>query len=291
MKKHWLWLLCLGASLCGATAQVKVEVTFPQDGFVQGESVMAAVRITNRSGQKLRLGGDDDWLTFAVESRSGFIVAKLGEVPVRGEFELDSSQVATKRVDLAPFFTLSQPVRYSATATVKIKSWDREVTSAAKSFDVVRGHIVWEQEFGVPTPAGGLPAVRRYVLEQANYLQSQKRLYLRLTDSSGLRAFRVFPIGQMVSFSKPEGQVDKWSVLHVLFADGPHSFSYTVFNPEGDLLLRQTYDYVASRPRLKIDEEGKISVTGGVRRLTVADVPAIKRDEQSEASGQSPSLK
>ena len=29
----------------------------------------------------------------------------------------------------------------------------------------------------------------------------------RLTDASGARTFRVFPIGQMVSFSKPEAQV------------------------------------------------------------------------------------
>jgi len=83
----------------------------------------------------------------------------------------------------------------------------------------------------------------------------------------------------MVSLSRPEGQVDKLSDLHVLFADGPHSYTYTVFNTDGELLVRQSYDYVASRPRLKGDQDGKISVTGGVRRLTVADVPANKSDE------------
>ena len=266
---------------------MKVEVTFPQEGFVQGESVTAAVRIFNRSGQKLRLGSEEDWLTLSVESRSSFVVAKIGDVPVRGEFDLDSSQVATKRVDLAPYFTLSQAGRYSVTATVKVKSWDREITSAPKTFDIIHGRPLWEQEFGVPAGDGAtnaLPEVRKYVLEQAHYLNGQMRLYLRLTDPTGVRAFRVFPIGQLASISRPEGQVDKWSVLHVLFADGPHSFSYSVFNPDGDLLLHQTYDYVSSRPRLKLDADGKISVTGGVRRLTVADVPASKSTVEPDTS-------
>jgi hypothetical protein len=102
---------------------------------------------------------------------------------------------------------------------------------------------------------------------------------MRLTDASGAKTFRVVPIGQVVSFSRPEGQVDKWSNLHVLYANGAHSFSYTQFNPEGELLVRETYDYATTRPRLQINEEGKISVTGGARRVTPKDVPLTKPAE------------
>jgi len=279
VKKLWLSLALAAALLSPASAQVTVEVTLPQDQFLPGESLTAAVRITNRSGQKLRLGAEKDWLNFSVESRSGFVVAKLGDPPVAGEFDLDSSKVATKRVDLAPYFTLSQPARYSVTASVKIKAWDREISSPAKGFDIIHGANLWEQEFGVPAVSGATnstPEVRKYILQQANYLRGRLRLYLRLTDASEARAFRVFPIGQKVSFSRPEGQVDKWSDLHVLYANGPHSFSYTVFNPDGDLLVRETYDYAASRPRLRVGQEGKISVVGGVRRFTAMDLPATK---------------
>ena len=121
-----------------------------------------------------------------------------------------------------------------------------------------------------------MPEVRKYILEQANYLKGQIRLYMRLTDASGARTFRVFPIGQMVSFSKPEAQVDKLSDLHVLYANGPHSFNYTVLNPDGDLLMRDTYDYVTSRPRLQVNQEGEISVAGGVRRVTAKELSATK---------------
>src|SRR6266404_7912813 len=99
----------LAASLVPVWAQVTVEVTQQQEQFLPGESLPTAVRITNRSGQTLRLGGEEDWLTFSIESREGTVVSKTGDAPVVGEFTLESSKVATKRVDLTPYFSLTQP--------------------------------------------------------------------------------------------------------------------------------------------------------------------------------------
>src|SRR6185295_6445177 len=112
---------------------------------------------------------------------------------------------------LAPYFTLLKPGHYSVTATVRIKSWERELTSPPKGFDIIHGAKLWEQDFGLPASTSSTnasPEVRKYILEQANYLKGQIRLYLRVTDGSGLRSMRVFPIGQMISFSRPECQVD-----------------------------------------------------------------------------------
>jgi hypothetical protein len=75
-----------------ATAQVTVEVTMAQEQFLPGEALPVAVKITNRSGQLLHLGTEANWLTFSVESADGFVVIKNSEVPVLGEFELESSQ-------------------------------------------------------------------------------------------------------------------------------------------------------------------------------------------------------
>lgn len=288
MTKSRLWVVFLAGFVATCSGQVSVEIALPQDQFLQGESIDAAVRITNRSGQKLRLGAEEDWLTFAMEAKGGQVVAKLSDPPVIGEFELDSAKVATKRVDLLPFFTILQPGRYTLSATIKIKAWDREVASVPKSFDIIHGAKLWEQEIGIPSSDSATnstpttPEVRKYVLEQANYLRSRLRLYLRVTDAAGTRPFRVIPIGPMVSFSRPEGQVDKFSDLHVLYANGPHSFSYTVFNPDGDLLVRQTHEYINSRPRLRVDNDGVISVLGGVRRLTPQDYPVSTADTGKE---------
>jgi hypothetical protein len=103
-------------------------------------------------------------------------------------------------------------------------------------------------------------------------------------DEAGTKAYRVLPIGPMLSFSRPEAQVDQMSDLHVLFQSGPHSFSYHVFNPDGEPLLRQTYIYEAARPRLHASGEGKVAVIGGVRQVTSVDLPAPKPAAPPEQS-------
>ena len=286
MKSFGLGLVLLLAALAPVGAQVTIEVKLDQDQFLPGEALPAAVRITNRSGQTLHLGAEEDWLTFSVESRDGFVVAKLGEVPVSGEFTLESSKTAIKRVDLAPYFALGQQGRYFIVASVKIKEWEHQIGSSPKGFNVIEGAKLWEQEFGIPKATGSTnetPEVRRYVLQQANYLTGQLRLYLRLSDASGAKTFRVFPVGPLVSFSRPEPQLDRFSNLHVIYANGAHTYSYIVFNPDGDVLARRTYEYVDTRPRLQPSDDGRVSVVGGVRRITANDVPAPTADASPNA--------
>ncbi len=285
ISPSWVGLILL-ASLTGASAQVVVEVTQDQQQYLPGEALPVAVRIINRSGQTLHLGAQRDWLTFGLESREGMVVAKTGETPVMGEFDLDSGQVATKRVDLAPYFSLNQEGRYLVTATVRIKNWDRDISSRPRSFDIIQGAKLWEQEVGVPPSGTGTnlpPQVRRYILQQANYVRGHLRLYLRVMDDYG-KALKVVPIGPMVSFGRPDPpQIDGLSNLHVLYQNGASSFSYTVFNPNGEIVVRQVHDYVNSRPRLHTDETGQINVAGGVRRLTANDVPPSSPDDSSDS--------
>lgn len=262
-----------------ASGQVTLEVTQDQQQFLQGEAIQVAVRITNRSGQTLHLGEEQDWLTFDIEPREGAVVSKVAEVPVQGAFDLESSRVAIKRVDLAPWFAPMQPGHYGITATLHIKDWNRQVLSPPKFFDIIEGAKLWEQEVGIPDDSGtnGTPELRKYILQQANYLKGQIRLYLRVTDSYG-KTYRVFPIGPMISFGRPEAQVDKFSHLHVLYQSGPSLFSYTVYDYEGNLLARQSYDYQGTRPKLRVDEDAIVFVYGGVRRYASNDVPSTPED-------------
>jgi hypothetical protein len=262
-------------SLLAAAAQITVEVVPAQAQFLPNEELIVAVRVSNLSGKTLQLGADAGWLKLSVEAKDGLVVPRLGDVPVQGEFTLASSKIATKRVDIAPSFSLLRPGRYNVTATVSIPGWEQEFTSAPAAFDIIPGVKMWEQEFGVATTnvtAGG-PEVRKYSLQQANYLK-QLQLYVRVTDGAGGKTFAVRSIGRMVSFSAPEPQVDKFSRLHVLWQIGARAFAYRVITPEGDVIARQTHDYTATRPKLHVDADGKISVTGGARRLTRDDLPA-----------------
>lgn len=268
----------------GAAAQMVVEVTLDQPQFLPGETLMAAVRITNRSGQTLQLGGEADWLTFTVESRDGLVVSKNGEAPVLGEFTLETAKVATKRVDLAPYFSLTKAGRYRIIATVRIKAWGAQTASSPKDFDIINGSKFWEQDFGVPgSAAPGLPPeTRKYALLQVTSLRSEIRIYARVSDPSEARLFRVCPLGSMVSFGRPEAQVDSQSQLHVLQQNGARSSLYSVINSDGAVVKRQFYDYLDARPHLKAGADGSISVAGGARRITPDDLPEEKREGKAD---------
>jgi len=259
-------LLTLAATLMAALpslAQVTVEVELAQDKFLPAESMPVAVKIVNRSGRTLHLGNQPTWLSFDVEGRDGFVVEKLGEVPVEGAFTLESGEVATRRADLAPYFSLTRPGGYRVEATVQLRELEGQATAKARNFDVIEGAILWTQEFGVP-PAAGVTnqplEIRRYTLLQANYLKSQLRLYFRVSDEADKKVIKVFPVGPMVSFGETKAQLDKQNNLHVLYQSGRVACLYVSINPDGEILRRQTYEYAGSRPRLTADESGKISV-------------------------------
>ncbi|HVU08781.1 MAG TPA: hypothetical protein VHG89_09585 [Verrucomicrobiae bacterium] len=284
-----LAVLCLAMlTFFNAPAQVTVEVTLDQDQFLPSESLPATVRITNRSGQSLHLGADANWLTFGVESADGFIVVRHDDPPVIGEFDLGSSEVATKRVDLAPYFVLTQSGRYRIIATIHIKDWNTDITSAPCGFDIIHGAKLWSQTFGVPGgPSNQPPEVRKYTLEQANYLRSQLRLYVQVSDDSESRVFKVETLGKMVSFGRPEAQLDRLSSLHVLWQNGGAVFTYAVVNPNGEILETEIYDYVNTRPRLSANDNGDIIVVGGVKRVKAETIPAVKAPNEMPAPAKS----
>lgn len=280
MKTFSAILGLAGLLLCRAHAQVSVEVTLDQEQFLPGETLLAGVRIVNSSGQPLQFGTDADWLKFTVESVDGPIVIKYSEPPVLGEFDVQSSQMATKRVDLAPYFELKRSGRYRITATVHIKEWNTSVSSPPKGFDVIRGSKLWSQDFGVPLPAGTtnqMPELRKYSLVQANYLKSQLRLYVLVSDPLESQVFKVTAIGGTTSFSKPEAQVDRQSNLHLLWQNGAATFSYTMLNPGGEIIRQETYNYVDSHPRLRPNDMGDVTVYGGVREIKPGEAAAANK--------------
>jgi hypothetical protein len=177
-------------------------------------------------------------------------------------------------VDLAPYFDLGQPGRYRITAGVWIQEWGQEIVSQVVNIEVVRGTTLWEQSFGVPVPVGAshAPEVRRYALQQALHMK-RMTLYSRVSDSTGQIVYRVIPLGLLLNFSEPEKQIDRESNLHVLWQTGARSFNYTVLNPDGERIVRQTHDYSDTRPMLRLDREGRIVVSGGIRRPAVDDIP------------------
>ena len=264
-------LVLLSLSIGWMRAQVTVEVMISQEQFLRDESLPVRLRISNRSGQALKLGQERDWLNFDVKHLNGSSVERMAEIPPVGEFELASGEAGSKTFDLMPYFDFTENGRYQVTATLLIKQWGVEVTSKPMVFEISRGAKVWEQDFGVPG-SGEPPEARKYALVQAMY-QKRLQLYLRISDISEHVTHEVIPLGPLVSFARPEAQIDGQSRVHVLFQTGGRLFIYHLIKPSGTVELRQFYDYTTSRPRLSMDRNGHISVVGGEVRVTKQDIP------------------
>lgn len=277
MKKLVLALALLPLFAWNLSAQVSVEVLMTQGQFIPNEAIPVKVRVTNHSGQTL-LFGQEDWLSFSVEARDGLVVLKSGEPPQPHDFNIRSAEMATTpRTDLAPYFLIARPGRYSVTATIRVKDWDKALVSKPVFFDVVQGVRLWEQEFGVPqSPTNhNEPEVRKYILQQATMSRSMK-LYFRLTDAMETKTFKVTPVGPMISFSEPQTRIDQDSNLHLLYQDAARTYNYFVFNTDGDLSVRQTYIYTDSSPHLRMDNNGKVVILGGARYVTDTDIPTSR---------------
>ena len=258
-------------SLVAGTAQVTVDIMLDQEQYLRDESLPVKVRITNRSGRALKLGATADWLNFTVENREGHSVGRFGDLPVKEEFTVESSMVATRTVDITPFFNIGLPGRYTVSAEMKIPEWNQQISSKPRNFSITQGAPLWEQIVGLPGTGSAVPELRKYMLQQANV--KHLTLYARVTDENENKTFKLMPVGQMVSFSRPEAQVDKESNLHLLFQSGARSFVYAVVTPAGDMILRQRHDYAGTRPTLRSADDGRIGVAGGQRFFSRDDVP------------------
>jgi hypothetical protein len=270
-------LFLLFASLGRLSAQVTVEIMTTQDEFLPGEAIPVIARVTNRSGQTLRFSHDQPWLKFVVQANAGYVGLKTSEPTIDEDITLESSERADVRVNLAPYFQLGRPGHYQISANINVPEWKRQIHSDPKSIDVINGARIWQQEFGVPKSPGDtnpVPEMRLYALQEANYLRKHLILYVQVTDSAG-KVNKVQPIGPMISFGQPEATVDKLSNLHVLYQNGPHSFSYTITNPDCEIIARQTYEYT-SHPRMVPDAQGKITIDGGTRLISRDDFPPSK---------------
>jgi len=264
-----------------AQAQVDVFLQLDQNQFLPGESIPVKVRVANHSGNPFHLGGDTPWLKITVEADNSFVVPHLADLPRTDRFELPASKMATREVDIAPCYEITRPGRYTLTASVTIDEWNQTHVSAPLSFDVIRGSKVWERVFGVPNSGreDGSPEVRKYMLQQANYLRRQLRLYARITDVAEEHTFKVVAIGPMISLSPPQAMLDNESRLHVLFQSGPRTSTYCVITPAGDVERRDPVEYGASRPRLTAAEDGSVTVRGGVH------VPSTPEPSSAPSTG------
>jgi len=264
-----VFLLAAGTLL----GQVTVETVFEHEQYLANERMRVGVRITNFSGQTLRLGASPDWLDLMVETEGGELVSQQSAPPIVEPFEVPSSSRATRWVDLIPHYDVGHVGQYKVTPTVRLAELGQTVTGKPANVQVTGGARIWEQDFGVRLDSGsGGFEVRRYALIQAMN-QKTVTLYVRVSDQQETRVFNVIPIGPVLAFSRPEAQVDHSGLLHILSQTSARQFTYCVISPSGEVTVRQAHRYTNSRPALRAKEDGSVMVRGGIRHNAPSDIP------------------
>jgi hypothetical protein len=252
-----------------------------QDRFLPGESLEIEVRIRNLSGQPVTFRPEDDWLNITIWSLikstgEGAPVAQFKPVRIRETFTIPHTKAIRARVDVAPCFDLSRPGRFRLDAALTHATVREPVRATPLLFEVVPGSRLWEQTFGFrPLDADAPPEQRKYTLQKMT-TKTEARLYVGVSDAEDQFVFRQVSLGRAANSDNPQRRLDRLSNLHVIHQIGPRTFTHTVINPRGDVLRRMTYDSQAAniRPTLKPDEEGRVTVVGGVRVPRADDIPA-----------------
>ena len=258
------------------SSSVVVELVLDETVYLPGEEIPIGVRISNLSGRPITFGSTPNWLTFYAETKKGDVIARLGTVPVEGEFTLESSKAGTKFWNIQPYFDFQEAGVHVVYAEVRVPDWSERVLSDPAMFTLQSARKLWEVSFGVPPAEGATnsqPEIRRYALQSA-IRTHDRNLYARVTNEDETRIFRVVLLDRLLSFSNPSQQLDSRSRLHVLLQTGGNTYSYCVITPDGELAIRQKHEIVTgSRPRLVKMADGDIQVGGGKRLPSSADVP------------------
>ncbi len=298
--------LALGISIAGGFAQgflgsnpqtnsggndvISLSIELNQEYYLPKEAIPVTLKLTNFSGQTLKLGKTPTWISFEIENGEGRPIVQERLIDTSGEFELDTALRAKKVVNVAEGFELADPGFYKITAFAEVPGWGR-ITSPPEKFQVLSGIVYWNRMFGVPGEDADQSAeVRRYSLVQAVYLKERK-LYVRVDSVTHSKVLEVFPIGPMVSLSRPAPQLDRWNNLHVLYQIGRDSFVYNVISPAGEHLRRKYYlrhPLNFTRPQMYPDNQGRIFVYGGQAQVRSDDIehetapPAYPENLQSK---------
>ena len=281
----WGVLFCLLPLVRSQTGGVTVNLNLTQNQLLPDEKMHLKVSIQNQSGQDLKLGTESDYINFTVLDEKQNLVRPLGtnQVYTDGEITIPSGDTATREFNLTPAFDFRYPGHYSIKASVHVPQWRRDIPAAAPAtFTIIQGTPV----ANIPTLQGGVPLlradsnappeVRRFVLEKGD-TGSGVNLYVRVLDENG-HTVRLIPTGPYFGYSTPEARLDGNTVLHLLHQTAAKNFTYHVIDALGQILERQTYEYLDSRPVLQADGIGGVNVVGGVRKFSANDLPPSEKE-------------
>lgn len=275
----WWLVLALGLVAANSFAQFEVELTLDERSYLKYEPIHAHVRIRNFTGHTIGLFNHENkpWLSFYVSRINGEQVDNLGVEYDLQQVQIKGGDAVTIHVNLTPVYDIRAPGVYRVLATVYSATYNKNFKSPIREFDLLSGRLVMQETVAVsPTnqpPAASLVLtnattppppedLRTYVLV-AKRVERKEYLYVRVENEARNIVHGVVRLGVLLGFAKPTIQVDRLSHAHILHQVGSRSYAYAEVSPDGKLMDSRVYSSMRSKPQLKTDEIGVVSVMGG----------------------------
>ena len=295
MRRGYLFLLvgCL-FSLNVHAQLLQVKMITDRNNFLPNQAVVVKLVVRNVSGQKVMLADGEDWINFSAHDGRGIPVLRNGNPPRGKSILVDNGKSHIWTYQMAPIFDFSKPGVFTIHARIKIRQFNNHTLDVRPlKFQVVAGVKVAEMRRGVaPRQVGQPPDLRTYTLRSTR-VHGRTHLFLRVEGRRGneMRIYNVLDLGRKVPFGKPQMEMDPKGVTHVFFQFYAKNFRYYQVDPEGQLLVRQTYFFLQYPPALVRDDEGRVGITGAHREVMGDDFPKAPDRKRTSSGGRvSPEL-
>ncbi len=276
MNRLFLLLACC---LLTATAQAQyvTNLTLLKNQFITGEPVVAEVRVTNRSGADVVIGGHGsrDWLQFEITESTG---RRLAPISIGSEeaVTLRAGGTTKHTVELSGGYSTADLGTFNMIANVLHPiSGQFYMSNKVRMTITDTTSYMFDQPYGIPTGFTNAGRTRRYqviLFRELNTLQ----LYCRISDDRSGAYVATFLLGSVSMVVKPQIHIDMKNKLHVFFMAQPYVFCHVVVNPDGKVHHRSYYrDQEGNRPSLLMTPAGG-QVVGGEYFDPAAPPPAQK---------------
>ncbi len=232
-----------------AKGQVQLTLSLERNFYIAYEPLVVQVALTNLGERDLKLEntGHRRWLGFDIQMANGhWLAPRYVDEPAS---ILKAGSTMTHRVNVTPLFALEDFGGYRISATVFLTDINRCVRSAEKQFEITGGRLLKQQEVSDHTDI-------RLVSLLVHQLPQSRALYLRIEDKRRGIIYCTHQLGNWVSYSQPEIEIDDMRSVHILQSDAPRKFIYTRVNLDGKILECRAYVETAIRPSLKKIVEG-----------------------------------
>jgi hypothetical protein len=242
-----------------------VDLSIRRSIYVAYEPLLASVRITNLSGQRLLLADVEGrkWFGFQIETLDGRPIP-----PSDPDYEIEPIQVGpgesiSRTVNLTQLYPISDFGSYRIRASVYSAELNGYFSSPPLIVEITDGRVLWQQVVGVPGREG-LEGSARTVSLLSHRLSERTDLYLRIEDKASGIVYCTHRLGDFIAYGKPEIELDSSNVIHVLQNNVPREFIYSKVGLDGKIIERLSYHAPKDRPRLLRTQDGTVSVQGGI---------------------------